>query len=129
MTDGQIYSRSTSPTSQAQAALHKVARFAGEFSSAVSADNCRVESCGPGQIHGFCEVARGYQQLVIALKKFVRQRTKERHVRRVREINPDSHEIGKLRMDGFNRLAGKRPHGIGNSQDSVLFKLGKHGKR
>src|SRR5688572_25260697 len=129
MADSQIYSASTGPTSQTQTALHEVARFAGELSSAVSADNCHIETCGPGQIHSFCEVARSNQQLVIASKEFVRQRTKERHVRRVREIDPDSHEVGKLRMDSFNRLAAKRPHGTGNPQDSFLFKLGKHGKR
>src|SRR5688500_9391010 len=96
MTNGQIYATSTGPTSQTQAALQEVARFAGEFSSAVPADTSYVETCGPGQIHGFCECPRRYQQLVIALKKFVRQRTKERHVRRVREIDPDSHEVGEL---------------------------------
>ena len=67
-------------------------RLAAQPTSAVLADDDRRERGALRQLNGLSEPARRHVHLVSARTEVRDKRTEERHVRRVREINPDTQD-------------------------------------
>src|SRR2546423_307049 len=91
VTEGEIKAAVARPFTQGPRASNQIAGFARYRSAAMTANYVREQARLHGQRDRLGKVARGDLDLMTTLSKFGNQRMKERHVRRVREIDPDAH--------------------------------------
>src|SRR6266576_235979 len=99
MTDGQIKTTITSPLAQGPGTPNQVPRFAGDRSAAMAADDVRRHARIRRQLNRLRKVARSDLDLMPARDKLRNQRAKERHVRRVGQVDPNAHELFLICLD------------------------------
>src|SRR5262245_30013873 len=93
MADGEIESAITRPLAERGGAADKVTGLSPKRSAAVSANDVRHHARLDGQLNRLGIVARRNLNLMTARIEFRNQRVKERYVRRIGEIDPDTHEL------------------------------------
>jgi hypothetical protein len=93
MADGQIELAPACPTKESGSAPDQISGLAHQFPPAVPAYDDGREASRFGHLNRLRKLARGRFNLCPAPLEFGNQRAKERHVRRIREVYPETHEI------------------------------------
>ncbi len=93
MTDGEIDAAIARPLAQRRRAADQVSSFARDRASTVSANNMRGHPGFGSQLDRLRKVTGRNLNLMSARDKLRNQRAKERHVRRVSQVDPDSHGL------------------------------------
>src|SRR5262249_18408394 len=99
MSNGEIESAISCPLPERCRAAHEIAGLAAKRSTTVAADHVRHHAGVDCQFDCLSKIACGDFNLMPSRSKFRNQCVKERDVRRIGEIDPDSHRLNQPQMN------------------------------